>query len=84
MTEGEGDSMSDSMKNSLAMIREYSKEIIMFLGFGIAFLVYTDFKSFMTQQTEVLQKIESRLTAIETEEKIILDRMEDLEKKAAQ
>lgn len=69
--------MSDNVKNCLETVREYSKEIIMFMGFVIAFLVYSDFKSFMAQQTEVLQKIESRLTAIETEAKIMLDRTEE-------
>lgn len=73
--------MSDNVKNCLGTVREYSKEIIMFMGFGIAFLVYTDFKAFMAQQTDVLQKIESRLTALETEAKVMLDRTEEMQKK---
>lgn len=74
--------MCNEPEKYMSVVREYSKEIIMFLGFAMAYLVYSDFKAFMSQQTVVLQQIESRLTAIETEAKVMLDRTEKLEKKA--
>ena len=73
--------MSDNARNYMDVVREYSKEIIMFLGFAMAFLVYSDFKTFMSQQIDVLQKIESRLTAIETEAQIMLDRTDTMKEK---
>ena len=76
--------MSENAKYYMEMLREYSKEIIMILGFVIAFLVYTDFKDFMTQQTVILQQIESRLTAIETEAKVMLDHTVKHEKQSAE
>ncbi len=72
--------MCNDPSKYMSLVREYSKEIIMFMGFGIAFLVYSDFKAFMEKQTEVLQQIESRLTALETEAKVMLDHTVQKEK----
>lgn len=66
--------MCDKAKNYLGIIREYSKEIIMLLGFGLLIYVYNDFSQFtqeaMQQQArtaEILSNIEVRIGHLERE-----------------
>lgn len=66
--------MCDKAKGYLSVLREYSHEVIMFLGFGIAFLVYADNKE---QTKEFMQQMQSMTSAMNE----ITIRLHDLEKK---
>ena len=64
--------MCDKAKGYLSVLREYSHEVIMFLGFGIAFLVYADnkeqtkeFMQHMEHMTEAMQQVTLRLNDLE-------------------
>lgn len=64
--------MCKTAKDYLSVLRDYKQEIIMVIGFVMAFGVYSDFRSFIAdttkvqiQQTEVLRTIEMRLTNLE-------------------
>lgn len=64
--------MCKTAKNYLSVLRDYKQEIIMVIGFVMAFGVYSDFRSFIAdttqvqiQQTQILRTIEMRLKNLE-------------------
>lgn len=64
--------MCDQAKSYLGVIREYSKEIVMLLGFGLAAYVYTDFRALtyevvqqQTQTAEILRSLDTRISNLE-------------------
>lgn len=73
--------MCDKAKSYLAVFREYSHEIIMLIGFGIAAVVYHDNKeqqnAFTAQQAAFTAQMERMTDAMS---KITLQ-LHDLEKK---
>ena len=64
--------MCDQAKSYLGVIREYSKEIVMLLGFALAGYVYTDFRTLtrdvVSQQAktaEILRSLDTRISNLE-------------------
>lgn len=49
--------MSENTKNTLAVVREYSREICMLSGFALAWLIYTDHREFCSDAAKELQSI---------------------------
>lgn len=64
--------MCDQAKSYLGVIREYSKEIVMLLGFGLAACIYSDFRALtyevvqqQTQTAEILRSLDTRISNLE-------------------
>lgn len=64
--------MCEQAKSYLSIIREYSKEIVMLLGFALAAYVYTDFRALtyevvqqQTQTAEILRSLDTRISNLE-------------------
>lgn len=66
--------MCEKAKGYMAVVREYSREIVMLLGFALAVYVYTDFRTLtrdaVTQQAqtaEILRSLDVRIGNLERE-----------------
>lgn len=64
--------MCEKAKGYMSVIREYSREIVMLLGFALAVYVYTDFRALtrdaVTQQAqtaEILRSLDVRIGNLE-------------------
>ncbi len=64
--------MCEKAKGYMSVIREYSREIVMLLGFALAVYVYTDFRTLtrdtVTQQAqtaEILRSLDVRMGNLE-------------------
>ncbi len=64
--------MCKSVKDYLGVVREYTREVITFGGFGLALLVYSDFKDMVqdladcnARTAEILRDIDVRLSNLE-------------------
>ena len=64
--------MCKTAKDYLGVVREYTREVITFGGFGLAVLVYSDFKAMGTdlaasnaRTAEILRDIDVRLSNLE-------------------
>lgn len=64
--------MCKTAKDYLGVVREYTREVITFGGFGLALLVYSDFKAMVTdlaasnaRTAEILRDIDVRLSNLE-------------------
>lgn len=64
--------MCKNIKDYLGVVREYTREAITFGGFALALLVYSDFKSMVTdlaasnaRTAEILRDIDVRLSNLE-------------------
>lgn len=64
--------MCEKAKGYLGIIREYSKEIVMLLGFALAAYVYSDFRALtyevvqqQAQTAEILRSLDDRISNLE-------------------
>ena len=67
--------MCKTAKDYLGVVREYTREVITFGGFGLAVLVYSDFKAMVTdlaasnaRTAEILRDIDVRLSNLERQQ----------------
>lgn len=56
--------MCDKATGYLGVIREYTREIVMFGGFGLFIFVYADFKGYISEQTEAQKETVKALTEL--------------------
>lgn len=64
--------MCEKAKGYFSVVREYSKEIVMLLGFALAFYVYTDFREISRESVkqqahtaEILHSLDTRISNLE-------------------
>lgn len=57
--------MCKPFREYLELLREYSREVVTFGGIAAAVWIYSDFKTFLAEQSRILSELSVRIEHIE-------------------